>query len=99
MVEPSCITIPDGSREFIFNLANSATSLIDADSVDATLTEGCRFFHVMETSLTSEGMFAAVKRRERLESFLCALDLGPSVSRRQSRLRHSARHRADGLTL
>jgi len=52
----------DGSREFIFNLANSATSLIDADSVDATLTEGCRFFHVMGTSLTSEGMIAAVKR-------------------------------------
>jgi len=52
----------DGSREFIFNLANSATSLIDADSVDATLTDGCRFFHVMGTSLTSEGMIAAVKR-------------------------------------
>jgi fructokinase len=51
----------DGSREFIFNLANSATSLIDADSVNATLTEGCRFFHVMGTSLSSEGMIAAVK--------------------------------------
>ena len=51
----------DGSREFIFNLANSATSLIDADSVDAPLTEGCRFFHVMGTSLSSEGMIAAVK--------------------------------------
>ena len=51
----------DGSREFIFNLANSATSLIAADSVDATLTEGCRFFHVMGTSLTSEGMIAAVR--------------------------------------
>ena len=51
----------DGSREFIFNLANSATSLIDAGSVDASLTEGCRFFHVMGTSLTSEGMIAAVR--------------------------------------
>ena len=51
----------DGSREFIFNLANSATSLIGADSVDASLTEGCRFFHVMGTSLSSEGMIAAVK--------------------------------------
>jgi fructokinase len=52
----------DGSREFIFNLANSATSLIHADSVDPTLTEGCRFFHVMGTSLTSESMIAAVKQ-------------------------------------
>jgi fructokinase len=51
----------NGSREFIFNLANSATSLIDGDSVDASLTEGCRFFHVMGTSLSSEGMIAAVK--------------------------------------
>jgi fructokinase len=51
----------DGSREFIFNLANSATSLIDADSVDVSLTDGCRFFHVMGTSLTSEGMIAAVR--------------------------------------
>jgi len=52
----------DGSREFIFNLANSATSLIDADSVDPILTEGCRFFHVMGTSLTSQSMIAAVKQ-------------------------------------
>ena len=51
----------DGSREFIFNLANSATSLIDAGSVDTILTDGCRFFHVMGTSLTSEGMIAAVR--------------------------------------
>jgi fructokinase len=51
----------DGSREFIFNLANSATSLIDAGSVDASLTDGCRFFHVMGTSLTSKGMIAAVR--------------------------------------
>jgi fructokinase len=52
----------DGSREFIFNLANSASSQIEADSVDPTLTEGCRFFHVMGTSLNSEGSIAAIKR-------------------------------------
>ncbi len=52
----------EGSRDFIFNLANSASSLIDANSVDSTLTKGCRFFHVMGTSLTGEGMIAAVKR-------------------------------------
>jgi fructokinase len=54
--------LEDGSREFIFNLANSASSLIDVDSVNPQLTQGCRYFHVMGTSLTSEGTISAVKR-------------------------------------
>jgi len=65
----------NGSREFIFNLANSATSLIDTDAVDASFAEGCRFFHVMGTSLTSEGMVAAVKR-----SILLVKEAGGRVS-------------------
>jgi fructokinase len=52
----------DGSREFIFNLTNSASSLIDVDSVSPLLTEGCRYFHVMGSSLSSKGSIAAVKR-------------------------------------
>lgn len=52
----------DGGREFIFNLANSASSLIDADSIDTKLVRGCRYFHVMGTSLGSAGSIAAVKQ-------------------------------------
>jgi fructokinase len=52
----------DGGREFIFNLSNSASSLIDADSVNSTLVYGCRYFHVMGTSLSSAGSIAAVKQ-------------------------------------
>lgn len=51
----------DGSRQFIFNLANSASSQIDADLVHPELTENCRFLHVMGTSLSSKGSIAAVK--------------------------------------
>ncbi len=52
----------DGSREFIFNIGNSAAALIDADSVDPALAGGCRYFHVMGSSLGSSGSIAAVKR-------------------------------------
>jgi len=52
----------DGGREFIFNIANSAAALIDADSVDPALAGDCRYFHVMGSSLGSAGAIAAVKR-------------------------------------
>lgn len=52
----------DGSREFIFNIGNSAAALIDADSVDPTLASGCRYFHVMGSSLGNAGSVAAIMR-------------------------------------
>lgn len=52
----------DGSREFIYNIGNSAAALIDADSVDPASACGCRYFHVMGSSLGSAGAIAAVKR-------------------------------------
>ncbi len=52
----------NGSREFIFNIGNSAAALIDADSVDPVLVGGCRYFHIMGSSLGSAGSISAVKR-------------------------------------
>ena len=52
----------DGSREFIFNIGNSAAALIGADSVDPVLARNCRYFHVMGSSLGSAGSIAAVER-------------------------------------
>ncbi len=52
----------DGGREFIFNIGNSAAALIDADSVDPVLASGCRYFHVMGSSLGNAGSISAVKR-------------------------------------
>lgn len=53
---------PDGHREFFFNLANSASSQLTAEVVDPALFEGCRYLHVMGSSLNSEGAIAAVRR-------------------------------------
>jgi fructokinase len=52
----------DGSRSFVFNLATSAAACIDAGDVDAAMFDGCRYFHVMGSSLTSEAAIAAVQR-------------------------------------
>jgi tagatose kinase len=58
----------DGSREFIFNLANSATSLIDADSVDATLTDADPEFSIRQARALS---VRAARRRKFRERFAC----------------------------
>ncbi|TPQ39887.1 sugar kinase, partial [Burkholderia ubonensis] len=52
----------DGSRSFVFNLATSAAACLDAADVDAAMFDGCRYFHVMGSSLTSEAAIAAVQR-------------------------------------
>ena len=52
----------DGGRQFIFNIANSAAALIDADFVDAGLAGDCRYLHIMGSSLGSPGSIAAVNR-------------------------------------
>lgn len=53
---------PDGSREFVFNIANSATSRLSAELVDASLFADCRYLHVMGSSLNSEGAIGAVRQ-------------------------------------
>ncbi|MBY4788906.1 sugar kinase [Burkholderia dolosa] len=52
----------DGSRSFVFNLSASAAACIDASDVDASMFDGCRYFHVMGSSLTSDSAIAAVRR-------------------------------------
>lgn len=45
----------DGSRDFIFNIANGACAHIAAEQFDTVLS-GCRLFHVAGTALFSEHM-------------------------------------------
>ncbi|MBR8158916.1 sugar kinase [Burkholderia cenocepacia] len=52
----------DGSRSFVFTLSTSAAACVDASDVDTTMFDGCRYFHVMGSSLTSESAIAAVQR-------------------------------------
>ncbi|AOK47928.1 carbohydrate kinase [Burkholderia sp. MSMB617WGS] len=52
----------DGGRQFVFSIEGSASALLEPADVDASMFAGCRYFHVMGSSLTSENAIAAVKR-------------------------------------
>jgi fructokinase len=52
----------DGGRDFVFNIANSAAAALDPAQLEPGLFEGCRFFHVMGSSLFSARIAAAVRR-------------------------------------
>ena len=52
----------DGGRDFIYNIANSASAALDAGQLDPGLFAGCRYLHVMGTSLFSASICAAVRR-------------------------------------
>ncbi|MFO1046890.1 MAG: sugar kinase [Geminicoccaceae bacterium] len=52
----------DGGRDFVYNIANSASAALDAAQLAPELFAGCRWFHVMGSSLFSPGIAAAVRR-------------------------------------
>lgn len=52
----------DGSRSFVYTLSTSAAACLEASDVDTSMFDGCRYFHVMGSSLTSESAIAAVRR-------------------------------------
>ena len=52
----------DGGRDFIFNIANSASAALDAAQLEPALFRGCAWFHVMGSSLFSPRIAAAVRR-------------------------------------
>ncbi|MEK0083978.1 sugar kinase [Benzoatithermus flavus] len=51
----------DGSRDFVFNIAHSAAGLLDATDLAPDLFAGCRFFHVMGSSLINPGLAQAAR--------------------------------------
>ena len=51
----------DGSREFIYNIGNSAAALVDANAIDQAVIQNCGYLHVMGSSLGNERSIAAVK--------------------------------------
>lgn len=52
----------DGGRDFVFNIANSASAALTADMLTPAAFEGCRFFHVMGSSLINAGIAESVRR-------------------------------------
>jgi len=65
----------DGSRSYIFHMANAAAGRVRADDLRPATFRECRILHVMGSSLFSPEMGAAVRRAVRL-----ALDAGARVS-------------------
>ncbi len=52
----------DGGRDFIFTIADSAAAELRAEQLDSGTFAGCRFLHVMGSSLFSPEIAAAVLR-------------------------------------
>jgi tagatose kinase len=52
----------DGSREFIFHIANAACGRIDEEFVHEAMFHECAYFHVMGSSLYNQGMYRSIRR-------------------------------------
>ncbi|NTU83898.1 MAG: sugar kinase [Chloroflexales bacterium] len=52
----------DGSRDFLFHIANAACGRIDEQFVEEADFRDCNYFHVMGSSLYSEGMYRSIAR-------------------------------------
>jgi tagatose kinase len=52
----------DGERDFIFNIANSASGQLSVDNLREDLLKACRHFHVMGSSLFSFRIIEAMKK-------------------------------------
>jgi len=48
-----------GEREFVFNVAQSAAGLLDPSYISTNLFEGCRYLHIMGSSLCNRGAILA----------------------------------------
>lgn len=52
----------DGSRDFVFNITNSASARLNPQHVTPQVLEGCGHFHVMGSSLFSADIVAAMSK-------------------------------------
>ena len=49
----------DGERQFVFNIAHSAAGLLDESAITPELFDGCRWLHIMGSSLYNPGAISA----------------------------------------
>lgn len=52
----------DGGRSFVFNVQHSAAGLLDAACLSPAAFDGCAFFHVAGSSLSSDAAIDAVRK-------------------------------------
>ncbi|QGG46235.1 sugar kinase [Heliorestis convoluta] len=50
----------DGSRDFLFHIANAACGTIEASDIEETLFQDCKYFHIMGSAIFNEGIHQAI---------------------------------------
>ena len=70
----------DGERQFVFNIAQSAAGLLDASGISPDLFEGCRWLHIMGSSLYKTGaIHAARAASEEARRRGCRISFDPNI--------------------
>ena len=70
----------DGERQFVFNIAQSAAGLLDAGGVSADLYKGCRWLHIMGSSLYNKGAISAARTAvEEARRHNCKVSFDPNI--------------------
>ncbi len=94
----------DGGRGFIFHMSNSAAGRVTAENLDPAIFAGCRFLHVMGSSLFSPLMGELIRRAaEQATAAGARLSFDPNVRKELLGLSGTAEliqelaHRADLL--
>jgi fructokinase len=69
-----------GERQFVFNIAQSAAGLLDAGGISADLFKGCRWLHIMGSSLYNKGAIcAACAATEEAKRRGCKISFDPNI--------------------
>ena len=70
----------DGGRQFVFNIAQSAAGLLDAEGISPDLFEGCRWLHIMGSSLYNKGAISAARAAaEQARRLGCKISFDPNI--------------------
>jgi fructokinase len=70
----------DGERQFVFNIAQGAAGLLDAGGITAGLFDGCRWLHIMGSSLYNRGaILAARAAAEEARRRGCRISFDPNI--------------------
>lgn len=70
----------DGSRSFIFHMADAAPAHLSEQDLDPALFADCRYFHIMGSSLFSAAMIRTIGRAiERAEQAGARLSFDPNI--------------------
>ena len=71
---------PGGERQFVFNVAQSAAGLLNANGIRPELFNACRWLHIMGSSLYNRGAILAARAAvEEARRRGCKISLDPNI--------------------